>query len=44
MNLTQDQIDDLIEYFDNNPNVTLKEMSKIFRIPVHTIKKVLMAY
>ena len=42
MNLTQDQIDDLIEYFDSHPNVTIKEMSRIFRIPAHTIKHVLM--
>jgi hypothetical protein len=42
VNLTQDQIDDLIEYFDSHPNVTLKEMSKIFRVPVHEIKRILM--
>lgn len=40
--LTRDLMDEIEETFDCNPNMTVRELANMFRLPVKTVKDILL--
>ena len=39
--IDQNMIDDLCDYYDTHPNVTLREIARLFRLDIETVKHIL---
>ena len=39
--IDQDLIDEICDHFDTHPNITIRELARMFRLDVDTVKHVL---